>query len=175
MPTLPNPKHEAFVQGLLKGLSEDAAYQAAGFKPNRGNASRLKANDSVKKRLEELQQKVTAKVVETVTVERKWVIEALIENAEIALGRRKTKNTRKMKDSEFAVEVEEYDRDAAAANAALKLLGQIPEVALFSEPTTQNDVTVNITNAPQSTGQDHLAELASRFRPRIIDGGKKAG
>jgi hypothetical protein len=30
MPILPNNRHELFAQGLAKGLSADAAYQAAG-------------------------------------------------------------------------------------------------------------------------------------------------
>lgn len=54
MPALSNAKHEAFAQGLAKGLSADDAYQAAGFKPNRGNASRLKANESISARVAEL-------------------------------------------------------------------------------------------------------------------------
>jgi hypothetical protein len=41
MPVLPNNKHELFAQGLAKGLSADAAYQAAGYKRDRGNAARL--------------------------------------------------------------------------------------------------------------------------------------
>jgi hypothetical protein len=41
MPILPNHKHELFAQGLAKGLSADAAYQAAGYKRDRGNAARL--------------------------------------------------------------------------------------------------------------------------------------
>jgi hypothetical protein len=40
MPVLPNNKHELFAQGLAKGLSADAAYQAAGYKRDRGNAAR---------------------------------------------------------------------------------------------------------------------------------------
>lgn len=171
MPVLSNPKHEAFAHAIFKGMTAEAAYIEAGYKPNRGNATRMKQNESILKRVEELQVRVAEKAV----IDRLWVINALIENAEIALGRRKTKITRVDKESGARVDVEVTDRDASAANNALKLLGQIPEVALFSEPTTQNDVTVNITNAPQPTGQDHLAELASRFRPRIIDGGKKAG
>lgn len=172
MPALPNPKHERFVQGLFEGLSADAAYQAAGYKPNRGNAIRLKASESIQKRLEELQVRVAEKAI----IDRVWVINALVENAEIALGRRKTKNTRKLKDSEFAIEVEEYDRDAGAANTALKLLGTIPEVALFTEGGQDINVTIN-NDAPKSTGEDHLQGLAKRFAGglKVIEGGKPKG
>ena len=53
MPILPNNRHELFAQGLATGLSADAAYQAAGYKPNRGNAATLKANQSISKRVED--------------------------------------------------------------------------------------------------------------------------
>jgi phage terminase small subunit len=52
MAPLTNPRHEAFAQGVAKGLSADEAYQAAGYKPNRGNAIRLKANESIAARIE---------------------------------------------------------------------------------------------------------------------------
>ena len=167
MPALKNQKHEKFVQGLLTGMSADAAYEAAGYKPHRGNASRLRTDESVVRRLKELKETVTERVVNAVKLERQWIIEALIENAEIALGRRKTKLTRKLKDMEFAVEVEEYDRDAAAANAALKLLGQIPEVALWSEAqATEVNVSVTTGPSPQAPEVDRIAEIAKRFAPR---------
>jgi len=40
----------------MQGLSADAAYKAAGYKPNRGNAIRMKANESIAKRVEELKR-----------------------------------------------------------------------------------------------------------------------
>lgn len=54
MPPLSNARHETFAQLLAKGKSADEAYSGAGFKPNRGNAATLKANQSVKGRVEEL-------------------------------------------------------------------------------------------------------------------------
>lgn len=165
MPALKNLKHEAFVQGLLKGLSNDEAYVAAGYKPNRFNASRLKTTENIARRLEELQNSVTERVVKAVAVDRQWVVEALIENAEACLGRRKVKRSIKTKDMEFAVEVEEYDRDPSAANAALKLLGQIPEVALWSE-SQATEVNVNVTTTPQAPDSDRIADICKRFAPR---------
>ena len=55
MPPLPNPRHERFAQALFKGETADAAYEIAGYKANRGNASRLKANEYILMRLAELQ------------------------------------------------------------------------------------------------------------------------
>lgn len=61
MSLLSNPRHEAFAQALAKGKTADEAYALAGFKPNRGNATRLKANDSIQKRVQELQSRVAEK------------------------------------------------------------------------------------------------------------------
>ena len=66
MAALPNPKHELFAQGLARGLSADAAYQAAGYKKNRGNATRMKADESIMKRVAELQGKVEQRVLLTI-------------------------------------------------------------------------------------------------------------
>lgn len=66
MAKLKNARHELFAQGLAKGLVDHVAYTEAGFKANRGNASRLKANESIQKRVEELRSKVAKKVEVTV-------------------------------------------------------------------------------------------------------------
>lgn len=55
MPALKNTRHERFAQELAKGKTADEAYELAGFKPNRGNATRLKANESIAVRVAELQ------------------------------------------------------------------------------------------------------------------------
>lgn len=54
MPILRNARHETFAQELAKGKTADEAYQLAGFQPNRGNAARLNANESIRTRVEEL-------------------------------------------------------------------------------------------------------------------------
>jgi len=56
MPALENPKHERFAQAIAKGKTADEAYVLAGYSENRGNATRLKANESVMKRVAELQE-----------------------------------------------------------------------------------------------------------------------
>ncbi len=55
MQMLTNARHERFAQSLAKGMSADAAHTAAGYKPSRGNASRLRANESIVERVAELQ------------------------------------------------------------------------------------------------------------------------
>jgi hypothetical protein len=43
-------------QALAQGKTANAAYEHAGYKPNRHNASRLKTNETIKARILELQQ-----------------------------------------------------------------------------------------------------------------------
>jgi hypothetical protein len=62
---LRNARHERFAQELAKGETADAAYAAAGFKANRGNAATLKANQSVRERVTELQARAAEKAVIT--------------------------------------------------------------------------------------------------------------
>ena len=58
MAPLTNPRHERFALALFEGKSADEAYVTAGYRENRGNASRLKANECIQTRLIELQQAV---------------------------------------------------------------------------------------------------------------------
>lgn len=54
MPILENARHELFAQSLAKGKTADDAYALAGYKPNRGNASSLKANQNIDARVREI-------------------------------------------------------------------------------------------------------------------------
>lgn len=54
MPVLENARHERFAQALAKGETASAAYEAAGYSPDRGAASRLSANVSIEARVTEL-------------------------------------------------------------------------------------------------------------------------
>jgi hypothetical protein len=54
MPTLRNPKHEKFAQLVASGLTAQAAFTQAGY-PSPQNAPRLRNNELVAKRIEELQ------------------------------------------------------------------------------------------------------------------------
>lgn len=81
MPVLKNPKHEAFAQGLAKGLTADEAYESAGYSRNRGNATRLKANESVVKRVEELQGRIAEKA-EWTAADRLEALKRIVEATE---------------------------------------------------------------------------------------------
>ena len=80
MPALKNARHERFAQELAKGETADAAYVAAGFKANRGNAATLKANQSVKDRVEELQGRAAEKA-EWTAADRLIMLQAIAINS----------------------------------------------------------------------------------------------
>lgn len=54
MPVLKNPRHELFAQALAGAATADEAYVEAGYKQNRGNATTLKAKQSVRDRVAEI-------------------------------------------------------------------------------------------------------------------------
>jgi phage terminase small subunit len=54
MPVLSNHRWELFSQELAKGKTGDEAYQLAGYKENRHNASRLKTNETISARVLEI-------------------------------------------------------------------------------------------------------------------------
>jgi phage terminase small subunit len=54
MPTLRNPKWERFAQLVTSGMTAQAAFTEAGY-PSKQNATRLRNNALVAKRIEELQ------------------------------------------------------------------------------------------------------------------------
>ncbi len=68
MPALKNKRHELYCQGIIEGKTSDKAYEDAGYVPHRPNASRLRTNDNVVTRIEELQG--TALVKHGITVDR---------------------------------------------------------------------------------------------------------
>lgn len=66
MPALSNQRHELFAQALAKGETATAAYEAAGYEPNDGNAARLKGNDRVEARVAEILQRAATRAEITV-------------------------------------------------------------------------------------------------------------
>lgn len=78
MPVLSNHKHELFAQGLAEGKTADEAYIAAGFKENRGNASRLKANENIVARVAE----ILGASAERVEVDAAYVLSTIIDTVE---------------------------------------------------------------------------------------------
>ena len=89
--TLKNAKHERFARALADGKAQVDAFEEAGFKRHRGNASALAATDSIKRRVAELhaeraetEHKATQAAAERLSLSREWVLEMLVLNAKIA-------------------------------------------------------------------------------------------
>ena len=88
MPVLKNPRHEKFAQALFKGKTADDAYAEAGFKPDRGNASRLQHKDNIVQRVAEyleweqtVDREATEKAIDKLAITKERVL------AELAAGR----------------------------------------------------------------------------------------
>ena len=54
MPHLDNLRHEKFCRYIVRGRTADQAYADAGYRPHRGNAARLRADENVIARIAEL-------------------------------------------------------------------------------------------------------------------------
>lgn len=118
MPVLENPRHERFAQELAKGKTADEAYEAAGFGQHRGNASRLKGNESIAARVEELLGRAATRV----EISKSWVLGKLVENANRALQQFPVLD----KDGK---ETGEFRYEGSVANRALELVGK--ELGMF--------------------------------------------
>jgi hypothetical protein len=119
MPVLKNQRQELFAQGLAAGKSASLAYEEAGYVPNRGNASILKAKQNIIDRVLELQRQQQERIV----LSRQSIVDALLENIEKALGRRP------LKVGPDGEQVFIYRGDVA--NTAIRLAGL--ECGLFTE------------------------------------------
>lgn len=80
MAALANRKHELFAQALAKGEPASQAYVSAGYRYNEGNAVRLKGNEKVAARVDELQARAAVRVEITAAD----VVEMLKEDRELA-------------------------------------------------------------------------------------------
>jgi len=120
MPPLDKAKHENFAGALAVGnLPQDKAYEKAGYKRNRGNASTLANNQNISNRVKEIQ----TEAYQELKLEREHLVRLGLRNAEVAAGLRPTKIGRE------GVEVYVYRGDVV--NNALKLLGS--ELGMFTE------------------------------------------
>lgn len=111
MPALENARYERFAQALADGETADKAYVIAGFKRNRGNASRLKADESIVARVNE----ILASAAQRVEIDKARVL--------AELGRIGFSDIRKMFTSNGSLKrVEDLDDDAAACLSAIEVV-----------------------------------------------------
>ena len=78
MSSLKNPKHEAFAQAKARGSGSSAAYTAAGYACNRGNAARMNANESIRARVAELQAQIAQQTVNAISFDAVKMFSELI-------------------------------------------------------------------------------------------------
>jgi hypothetical protein len=131
MPPLPKQREELFALHCANGKTNIDAQVAAGYKPHRGTASELRARPRIAARITELQQQLVNKtqvaVVKQAAMSRQYLVDALIENVEVALGRRPVKQ------GPAAIPVEQCLYRGEVVNNAIKMAGS--ECGLFQEKT----------------------------------------
>jgi len=84
MSALRNARHERFAQELARGKSPAEAYSVAGFKPDRGNATRLQQKDNIGQRVAEIlasrdriEEKAVERAIERTAITKQRVLEEL--------------------------------------------------------------------------------------------------
>ena len=162
MPALQNPKHERFAQELAKGLTADKAYEAAGFKPNRGNAATLKQKESISTRVVELlsereaiHAQATAEAIKSTALTKEWVIQTLMENVARAMQTVEVKRADGTGTGEFQYQ-------GSVANKALELLGK--ELGMFVDRAVTENVNTNYVVSGEPV--DSIEEWEAEFAPK---------
>lgn len=130
MPQLSKYKHERFAQLLARGLAPADAYTAAGYSASTrtiavNSASRLMSNNDIRNRVTELQADTARS---TARLNREFVLEALISNLSMAMGKSPISLIKYEKDKGWH-SVEGYQYDGASAVRTLELLGK--ELSMF--------------------------------------------
>jgi phage terminase small subunit len=85
MPVLSNAKQELFCQHLALGKTASEAYEMAGYKPSRSNASVLRAKQNVSDRLSEILQQSERKIVQQIEYTRDSILAELEEARQMAI------------------------------------------------------------------------------------------
>jgi hypothetical protein len=87
MPVLSNAKHELFCQHLALGKTASEAYELAGYKPSRSNASVLRAKQNISDRLAEILRESEKTVLDQIEYTRDALLSELEEARKLALKR----------------------------------------------------------------------------------------
>lgn len=145
MPVLDNPRRERFAQGLAAGKPADQAYADAGFKPNRGNASTLKQDQSILERVtellaerESLHGQATAEAIKATALTKEWVIETLMDNVAKAM------QAKPVRTDDEGEAIGEYQYQGGVANRALELLGK--ELGMFIDRRQDVPASADMTD-----------------------------
>lgn len=117
MPVLSNARWEIFAQELAKGTSNEESYVAAGYVRNRNNAARLKMQEDIVRRVQEIQAQTQQKLVDIVAVDKAWVVGMLVENVKRAMQVNKVYGQK-------GEVLGSYTYNGQVANRALELIGK---------------------------------------------------
>lgn len=152
---LPNPKHEAFAQGLAKGLSASEAYVAAGYKESRSSASRLSTNANVEARVAELVGKGAVKA------------EATIARVLQELGRLGFSDLRRVfTDGGCLKDPSNWDDDTAAAIASVKVVTR-PSGGVDNDGNKEVEHVHEIKLWDKNSALEKLAKHLGMFVERV--------
>lgn len=158
---LRNPKHEKLAQELAGGSADADAHEAAGYKRDDGNASRMCHRADVQARVQELRDKVQACIqgdplpaanvadavaVEKLVIDRQWVLDRLAKNVRQCIGEEAVTKIIRIGKSKKTMEVTVTERDPAAANRALELLGK--ESGMFVDRSENVNKNFGISDKP---------------------------
>lgn len=125
---LSNQRHEIFAHALARGETCDRAYQLAGFKANRGNASALRAKQHIQARVAQIQGNIQNLAAEKVAIDKAYVLKEA---------------HRMYVASSDAATAETFD--PKAANVAARFLDQVGNHVDVGAFAKQTDVNINIT------------------------------
>tara|TARA_R110000868_G_scaffold87274_3_gene244226 strand:- start:1825 stop:2427 length:603 start_codon:yes stop_codon:yes gene_type:complete len=143
---LPNHKHERFCQAIIKGATANEAYIEAGYASNRGNASALKCQESIKRRIAALQAQMAQRIIEKAPITKGYVLQQSVKLHELSMAN-------------VLDEGGGFVGSAAASAArALDQIGRHVDVQAFKDAS---DINVNITVDAA------IAKLASLDVPAI--------
>ena len=143
---LPNHKHERFCQAIVKGATANEAYVEAGYASNRGNASALKCQESIKRRIATLQAQMAQRIIEKAPITKGYVLQQSVKLHELSMAN-------VLDESGGFV-----GSAAASAARALDQIGRHVDVQAFKDAS---DINVNITVDAA------IAKLASLDVPAI--------
>lgn len=155
----------AYVNSNSASEAYRQVYDCSRSKPAaiRVNASRLLLNPNVQHRLAQLK---AARDAQT-SLSRQWVLDRLMEHAEVCLGKKKIKLTKANRDGQ-TIEIEATMHDQSAANRALELLGK--EAGMFIDRRE--------TGGPGDfarMGDDELREYVAREMAQAEEMRKRTG
>jgi phage terminase small subunit len=166
MGVLKNAKHEVFARFVAAGKSASEAYVKAGYPANRGNASRLKSYESIRRRIEEIMApptEIASASLATAAVSREWVLAGLRENADRCMQRKAVMHKGKLV---------QYAYEPAAANRAFELLGR--ELGMFVEQVRQ-DTNLRVIAGEPVTEADWEERYIRGRAAQVIEHGQAGG